>query len=134
MPRVGGRRASSRSTNATGWIGARWRSSIPTLRSQRGRVGAMVSPRQSGNKFARVVSLKAALRLKKGFVMKAFVRFGRRVPLPSTIQILHELRMFFAEENVRELCAEAEGLPTAASWDAIGAHRAAALVKGNETR
>ncbi|MGB8364632.1 MAG: hypothetical protein ACLQUZ_03785 [Rhizomicrobium sp.] len=70
------------------------------------------------------------MRLKKGFVMKAFVRFGRRVPLPSTIQILHELRVFSAQENIRELCAEAEGLSAAASWDVICAHRAAATVRG----
>jgi hypothetical protein len=57
--------------------------------------------------------------------MKAFVRFGRRVPLPSTIQILHELRVFSAQEDIREHCADAEGLPIAASWDTICAHRAA---------
>ena len=65
--------------------------------------------------------------------MKAFVRFGRRVPLPSTVQILHELRVFSAEEDIGELCAEAEGLPTAASWEAICEHRAAAsLLQGDQ--
>jgi hypothetical protein len=47
-----------------------------------------------------------------------------RIPFPSTIQIVHELMAFSPEENVRERCAEADGLPAEASWDAICAHRA----------
>jgi hypothetical protein len=60
--------------------------------------------------------------------MKPIVRFGRRIPIPSTVQILHELRTFATEEYVRELCAEGEGLPSNASWDKICAHRAAAAI------
>jgi hypothetical protein len=55
--------------------------------------------------------------------MKTLVRFGKRIPIPSTLQIRHELRAFIADENAREFCAEEEGLPSAASWEAIVAHR-----------
>ncbi len=57
--------------------------------------------------------------------MKSYVRFGRRIQYPSTVQIVHELMAFTPEENVRERCAEAEGLPIETSWDAICARRAA---------
>jgi hypothetical protein len=57
--------------------------------------------------------------------MKSMVRFGSRIRLPSTIEIKHELRAMAAEWNVRELCAEAEGLPATASWDELEAHRLA---------
>ena len=56
--------------------------------------------------------------------MKSFVRFGKRIELPSTVQIVHELMTFSAEEDVRELCAQEEGLPVSASWNVICAHRA----------
>jgi hypothetical protein len=55
-----------------------------------------------------------------------FVRYGKRWPIPSTVQIMHELRAFSAEEDVREECAAKEGLPIAAGWDEIYAHRTAA--------
>jgi hypothetical protein len=55
--------------------------------------------------------------------MKPLVRFGMRVPIPSTVQILQELRAFSTEQNVRELCAEADNLPTSASWEQISARR-----------
>ncbi len=56
-------------------------------------------------------------------------RFGRRIPLPSTAQILHELKVLSQQEEGRD------GLPETASWDEIGAHRAraeraAGLVEG----
>lgn len=59
--------------------------------------------------------------------MNPFVRCGRRLPVPSTTQILHELKAFSAEEDVREECAAKEGLQTDADWDAIYAHRAATI-------
>jgi|KBSMisStandDraft_5_1062788.scaffolds.fasta_scaffold224244_5 hypothetical protein len=56
--------------------------------------------------------------------MKPLKRFGRRIPVPSSVQVRHELRSFIAESNVRELCAEAEGIKSSATWDEICAHRA----------
>jgi hypothetical protein len=61
--------------------------------------------------------------------MKPLIRFGRHLPIPSTVQILHELRVFSAEMNVRELCAEADSMPASASWEEISAHR----LKANKT-
>jgi hypothetical protein len=58
--------------------------------------------------------------------MNTFIRFGKRIAVPSTVQIKHELRAFIAEEDVREECATTEGLPLVATWDEIYAHRATA--------
>lgn len=57
--------------------------------------------------------------------MQKFVRFGRRLAIPSTVEIRHELRSFLAQEDVREECAASEGLTAGATWDDIYAHRAA---------
>ncbi len=43
--------------------------------------------------------------------MDHFRRFGRRIPVPSTLQISHELRALSAKENSRTRCAEVDGLP-----------------------
>lgn len=56
--------------------------------------------------------------------MKTFIRFGRRVAIPSTVQIRHELRAICAAEDVREECAQALGLSKQTSWDEIYAERA----------
>lgn len=54
---------------------------------------------------------------------KSFVRFGKRLSVPSTVQIRHELRAFIAEDDVRMECAAKEGLSASATWDEIYAHR-----------
>jgi hypothetical protein len=54
-----------------------------------------------------------------------FRRFGRRMPVPSTLQISHELRAFSAQDDVRIRCAAEEGLPITASWEEIIVHRRA---------
>lgn len=56
---------------------------------------------------------------------KPYVRFGRRLPTPSTVQIRHELRAFIAEDEVRAECAAKEGMAIDATWAEIYAHRAA---------
>jgi hypothetical protein len=61
--------------------------------------------------------------------MNAFIRFGRRISTPSSVQVRHELRAFCAEEDVREECAAKEELPAGASWDEIYAHRAAVAAR-----
>jgi hypothetical protein len=55
--------------------------------------------------------------------MTYFRRFGRRFSVPSTAQILHELRAFSASEDARMRCAEDYGLPKTAPWEDIIAHR-----------
>ena len=55
-----------------------------------------------------------------------YIRFGRRIPLPSTVQILHDLKVLFVQEEGRKRYVLADGLPETASWDEIGAHRARA--------
>jgi hypothetical protein len=42
--------------------------------------------------------------------MKPLIRFGRRIPIPSTLQIRHELRTFSVEKFMREVCPESETL------------------------
>lgn len=51
------------------------------------------------------------------------VRFGRRSPIPSTVQILHDYRVFSEDREMRERCATEEGLSLDASWDDIVVHR-----------
>jgi hypothetical protein len=60
---------------------------------------------------------------------KPFIRFGRRIPVPPTVQVKHELRAFCAEEDVRQECALADGLFAGATWDEIYAHRTAAAAQ-----
>lgn len=53
-------------------------------------------------------------------------RFGRRMPLPSTLQIRQELEVFSKLEEARVKYALQDGLPQTASWDDIGLFRAQA--------
>jgi hypothetical protein len=63
-----------------------------------------------------------------GMNMAYFRRFGRRIPVPSTLAISHDLRALSADENAREHCAEADGLSSASSWEDIVARRRALAV------
>ena len=47
------------------------------------------------------------------------VRFGRRLAIPSTVQIIHDYKVFAEEREVRERCAAEEGLSLDASWTDI---------------
>jgi len=60
----------------------------------------------------------------------SYVRFGRRIAIPSTAQIRHEIRVF-GEQRERERIAALDRLAPAASWNDIVAHRVAAA---NATR
>ncbi|HVT24964.1 MAG TPA: hypothetical protein VHD95_10080 [Rhizomicrobium sp.] len=51
--------------------------------------------------------------------MKPLIRYGKRIPLLPSVQIRRELRMFCAQEDIRERCAEAEGMPIDSSWEQI---------------
>jgi hypothetical protein len=51
--------------------------------------------------------------------MAGFNRFGRRVSVPSSLQIRMELRALVADERTRELCAELDRLPDSATWQDI---------------
>jgi hypothetical protein len=61
--------------------------------------------------------------------MAHFLRFGRRVPVPSTLQISHELRGLSADENARRFCAAEDGLSNTATWEEIIDHRGRASVR-----
>lgn len=66
--------------------------------------------------------------------MNTFIRFGKRIPMPSTVQIRHELRAFSAAENVREECAANVGLAAGATWDEIYARRPSASAESSVSR
>jgi len=46
-------------------------------------------------------------------------RFGRNLSLPSTTQIIHELKMFSEYEDARLACAKIVGAPDNATWQEI---------------
>lgn len=57
--------------------------------------------------------------------MAQSMRFGRRIPLPSTRQIIHELRVYAAKEDERILGAAAKpsAAPDSANFVPIAPHR-----------
>lgn len=55
--------------------------------------------------------------------MAQFRRFGRRMPVASTLAISHDLRALWADEKARQYCTEADGLPSTCSWEEIVARR-----------
>jgi len=61
--------------------------------------------------------------------MTHFLRFGRRLPAASSLSVSHALRALSADGNARQRCAEAEGLPRTASWDAIMDHRGGNILR-----
>jgi hypothetical protein len=61
--------------------------------------------------------------------MDHFIRFGKRIPIPSSLQILHDLRMLSADEDARARCAEEDGLPRTASWEDIIRRRQSLAIK-----
>jgi len=46
-------------------------------------------------------------------------RFGRNLSLPSTKQIIHELKMFAEYDDARLACAKIVGAPDNATWQEI---------------
>jgi len=61
--------------------------------------------------------------------MNYFHRFGRRIPVPSSLQVSRELRQLSRDEDSRTRCAEADGLPSSAGWDEIVARRKTLALK-----
>jgi hypothetical protein len=64
------------------------------------------------------------------------MRFGQRIPLPSTVQIKHDVLMYghkVEKEKARVLCAEVEGMDTASSWQEIADHYRARIKHGVTT-
>jgi len=64
--------------------------------------------------------------------MAQFRRFGRRMPVTSTLAISHDLRALWADEKARGFCAEADNLPSTASWDEIVVRRRALAVASKQ--
>jgi hypothetical protein len=60
-------------------------------------------------------------------MVATILRFGRRMPIPATVQILHDYRVFAEDRAARERCAAEDGLPLTASWIDIATHRARAV-------
>jgi hypothetical protein len=52
-------------------------------------------------------------------------RFGRKLALPSTRALVHELKTLIASEDARMACAAAIGISKESSWEEIRAARLA---------
>ncbi len=64
--------------------------------------------------------------------MAQFRRFGRRMPVASTLAISHDLRALWADEKARGFCAEADGLPSDSSWEEIVVRRRALVLASKQ--
>lgn len=56
-------------------------------------------------------------------MVATITRFGQRIPIPATVQVLHDYRVFAEDREMRERCAIEDGLAATASWDDIVTHR-----------
>jgi hypothetical protein len=55
--------------------------------------------------------------------MKFAYRFGKRIAIPSTLEIRQSYKLHCLKEGLRERWAAEEGLALATGWDAIIARR-----------
>ena len=62
----------------------------------------------------------------------ARIRFGRNVPAVPNLRISREFTSLFDEEHARELCAEADGLPSTATWEEICIRRASIAIRQDQ--
>jgi hypothetical protein len=57
------------------------------------------------------------------------MRFGQKIALPSTRQLIHELKMLAEYETARLACADKIGASPNSTWEQIRDHRLDAEAK-----